>query len=42
MRRSELMGLKWHDLDFIGLRINIVRSVVDQAIGNLMQTCCHG
>jgi len=34
MRRSELMGLQWHDLDFIGLRINIVRSVVDQAIGN--------
>src|SRR5271169_2277212 len=33
MRRSELMGLQWHDLDFIGLRINIVRSVVDQAIG---------
>jgi integrase len=34
MRRSELTGLQWHDLDFIGLRINIVRSVVDQAIGN--------
>jgi len=33
MRRSELMGLQWQDLDFIGLRINIVRSVVDQAIG---------
>jgi site-specific recombinase XerD len=33
MRRSELMGLQWHDLDFIGRRINIVRSVVDQAIG---------
>jgi integrase len=33
MRRSKLMGLQWHDLDFIGRRINIVRSVVDQAIG---------
>jgi integrase len=33
MRRSELMGLRWQDLDFIGRRINIVRSVVDQAIG---------
>jgi len=33
MRRSELMGLQWRDLDFIGLRINIARSVVDQAIG---------
>jgi integrase len=34
IRRSELMGLQWSDLDFIELRINIVRSVVDQAIGN--------
>jgi integrase len=33
MRRSELMGLQWHDLDFIERRINIVRSVVDQSIG---------
>lgn len=33
MRRSELMGLQWNDLDFLGRRINIVRSVVDQAIG---------
>jgi len=32
MRRSKLMGLQWHDLDFIGCRINIVRSVVDQVI----------
>jgi integrase len=29
IRRGELMGLKWEDLDFIGSRINIVRSVVD-------------
>lgn len=34
MRRSELMGLQWHDFDFFELRINIVRSVVDQVIGN--------
>jgi len=33
MRRSELMGLQWRDLDFIGRRINIVRSVVDQVVG---------
>ena len=34
MRRSELMGLQWCDLDFFELRIHIVRSVVDQVIGN--------
>jgi site-specific recombinase XerD len=34
MRRSELMGLQWGDLDFFELRINIVRSVVDQVVGN--------
>jgi integrase len=34
MRRSELMGLQWCDLDFFDLRINIIRSVVDQVIGN--------
>lgn len=33
IRRSELMGLKWKDVDFIGARIEITRSVVDQAIG---------
>ena len=33
IRRSELMGLQWADLDFIELSINIVRSVLDQAIG---------
>src|SRR6266851_5895244 len=33
IRRSELMGLKWKDVDFIGGRIEITRSVVDQAIG---------
>jgi integrase len=34
IRRSELMGLQWCDLDFFEMRINIVRSVVDQVIGN--------
>lgn len=32
--RSELMGLVWRDLDFLGRHINIVRSVVDQAIND--------
>lgn len=34
IRRSELMGLKWGDIDFIGRRIEITRSVVDQQVGN--------
>jgi integrase len=34
MRRSELMGLQWADIDFLELRINIARSVVDQVIGS--------
>jgi integrase len=29
IRRSELMGLKWEDIDFIGCKIDVVRSVVD-------------
>lgn len=33
VRRGELMGLKWEDLDFIGGRINVVRSVVDCTAG---------
>jgi integrase len=33
IRRSELMGLQWRDLDFIGGRIEITRSIVDQVIG---------
>jgi len=34
IRRGELMGLQWHDLDFLARRINISRSVVDQAIND--------
>jgi integrase len=33
IRRSELAGLKWKDIDFAKLLINIVRSVVDQRTG---------
>jgi integrase len=33
IRRSELMGLKWKDVDFVGGRIDITRSIVDQVIG---------
>lgn len=33
IRRSELMGLKWKDVDFISGRIEVTRSVVDQAVG---------
>lgn len=33
IRRSELTGLKWKDVDFIGGRIEITRSVVDQVVG---------
>jgi len=33
IRRSELMGLKWRDVDFMGGRIEITRSVVDQVVG---------
>jgi len=34
IRRGELMGLQWQDVDFLGRRINIVRSEVDQAIND--------
>jgi integrase len=33
IRRSELMGLQWCDVDFIGNRIEIRRSMVDQIVG---------
>jgi integrase len=34
IRRSELMGLQWCDVDFIGSRIEIRRSMVDQIVGD--------
>ncbi len=33
LRRSELAGLKWQDVDFLDLQINVTRSVVDQHVG---------
>jgi len=33
LRRGELAGLKWKDIDFAGLLISVVRSVVDQRTG---------
>jgi len=34
LRRGELAGLKWEDVSFEKLYLNITRSVVDQRIGN--------
>ena len=31
LRRGELAGLRWSDISFEALTINVVRSVVDQA-----------
>lgn len=33
LRRGELAGLKWTDIDFLNLRIDVSRSVVDQHVG---------
>ena len=33
LRRGELAGLKWEDVDFLNLQINVNRSVVDQHVG---------
>jgi integrase len=33
LRRGELAGLKWSDIDFLNLQINVNRSVVDQRVG---------
>jgi integrase len=35
LRRGELAGLKWCDVSFEKLRINLVRSIVDQKVGNV-------
>jgi integrase len=34
LRRGELIGLKWSDIDFENLQINVTRSVVHQVVGN--------
>jgi integrase len=33
LRRGELAGLKWQDIDFENLQIDVQRSVVDQVVG---------
>lgn len=33
LRRGELAGLRWGDIDFGSLEINVTRSVVDQVVG---------
>lgn len=33
LRRGELAGLKWSDVDFLNLQINVSRSVVDRHVG---------
>lgn len=33
LRRGELAGLKWQDIDFLNLQLNVNRSVVDQHVG---------
>jgi len=33
LRRGELAGLKWGDIDFLNLQIDVNRSVVDQHVG---------
>jgi integrase len=33
LRRCELAGLKWEDIDFLNLQINVSRSVVEQHVG---------
>ncbi len=33
LRRGELAGLRWRDIDFDGLTITVSRSVVDQVVG---------
>jgi integrase len=33
LRRGELTGIKWGDIDFANLLIDVQRSVVDQLVG---------
>lgn len=35
LRRGELAGLKWGDIDFLNLQIDVNRSVVDQHVGRV-------
>jgi len=33
LRMSELFGLKWHDVDFAGKQVSVLRSIVKQSVG---------
>ncbi len=35
LRISELLGLKWADIDFDALEINLSRAIVDQVVGDM-------
>ena len=35
LRRGELAGLRWHDIDFEQLTVTVQRSVVDQIVGRV-------
>ena len=35
LRRGELAGLKWEDVDFKHLHLNVSRSLVDQHVGRV-------
>lgn len=41
LRRSELIGLKWCDIDFVGLEISICRSVYQGKIGRCKTEASH-
>lgn len=41
LRRGELAGLRWEDVDFLKLQINVVRSVVDQQVGKCKTEISH-
>lgn len=41
LRRGELAGLKWADIDFLNLQINVSRSVVDQHVGKCKTEVSH-
>jgi integrase len=41
LRASELLGLKWHDVDFESLEIGLNRGVVRQVVGDLKTEASH-
>ena len=47
LRRSELLALKWKDVDFDNLQINVQRSLYMSVVGNceteaFKEVCTHG